>query len=464
MIDLNDIDKYRENNRIEAKKAAGGFPHSMWETYSSFANTIGGVILLGVEESHTKRLRVTGVPDTQEYQQIFWQTVRDPRRVSVNILTPEDVTVQTVEGRNAVIISVPRANRHQRPVYLDGNPFTGSYRRDGEGDYHCTEAEVRNMLRDRDDAPRDLTVLENLSLEDLSMDTLREFRLRMAMRTPEHPWNYLPDWEFLPAAGAAAPGKDGRSLHPTAAGLLLLGHFSSLAQTFPGYHLEYREESSAFCVCSGSSGWSGNLFDFYTRVSRRLTAISVRHYGTVQSVELASALREATLNALLHADYFSGEGLIILRTADALRITNSGLLRISPESAQAGGVSDPRNAVLTRLFSLAGMGSGTGSGLKNIYALWAQQGWNAPILTEFFRPDATHFSLPLGNGITPPADLLRQQVAEYLTDHIAASADELAAALHQTPVKIQVVLSSLFQDGLVIGREKDGRRLWLLRA
>lgn len=45
-FDLSQFDEYREDNRREVKKADGGLPVSLWDTYSSFANCYGGVIIL----------------------------------------------------------------------------------------------------------------------------------------------------------------------------------------------------------------------------------------------------------------------------------------------------------------------------------------------------------------------------------------------------------------------------------
>ena len=139
MFDFQQISRYRENNRLEAKLATGGLPRSIWETYSAFANTYGGVILLGVE----------GLLEPRELVDEFTALLQDPRVVSVNLLTPGDIQVLHVDGGDIVAITVPPAEQDQRPVYIGGDLARGSYRRSGDGDYHCTRAELNAMLGGR---------------------------------------------------------------------------------------------------------------------------------------------------------------------------------------------------------------------------------------------------------------------------------------------------------------------------
>ena len=86
MIDLARLAEYRENNRIEAKRALGGLPQSIWETYSAFANTLGGIILLGVEEHKDKSLHAIDLPMPELLVDEFWELIKNPRFVNINIL------------------------------------------------------------------------------------------------------------------------------------------------------------------------------------------------------------------------------------------------------------------------------------------------------------------------------------------------------------------------------------------
>lgn len=160
MIDVLQIKKYKENNRIEAKKAMGGLPKSIWETYSAFANTLGGVILLGVEEYKDKSLHPVNLPDPEGMVEEFWRIVNHTDKVSVNILSAAHVRIETVEGNRIIVITVPRAERYNRPVYIDKDPFSGAYRRNGEGDYRCTPEEIEAMLRDAVTEEQDARILE----------------------------------------------------------------------------------------------------------------------------------------------------------------------------------------------------------------------------------------------------------------------------------------------------------------
>ena len=136
---------------MEAKRAQGGLPHSLWETYSAFANTLGGVILLGVAEADDKSLFSVPLSRPQELVKEFWDMVNDPAVVSANILQPEDVQILRSAGNDVVAIFVPRAGFRQRPVYTGSDPYTGTYCRRGEGDCRCPRHEVEAMLQDRDD-------------------------------------------------------------------------------------------------------------------------------------------------------------------------------------------------------------------------------------------------------------------------------------------------------------------------
>lgn len=118
VIDLNNIEKYRENNRIEAKKATGGLPKSLWETYSSFANTLGGIILLGVEEYRDKSLHPVNLPDPDELIEEFWEIANDIQKVSTNILSYDDVYVQKIEEKHIIVITVPKAKDLTVPCIL----------------------------------------------------------------------------------------------------------------------------------------------------------------------------------------------------------------------------------------------------------------------------------------------------------------------------------------------------------
>ncbi len=134
MLDFENLGQYREDHRIEAKKATGGLPESIWETYSAFANTEGGIILLGVIENEDKSLQAIDLTDPEGLVMDFWDMVNNPAIASANVLGRHDVTIENIGGKRIVAIRVPKAQGD--PVFVHDDPIHGAYIRMGESDIH----------------------------------------------------------------------------------------------------------------------------------------------------------------------------------------------------------------------------------------------------------------------------------------------------------------------------------------
>ena len=128
-FDISQFDSYREDNRREVKKAKGGLPVSLWETYSAFANCYGGVIILGVKENKDGSWHMTGLGNAEKLRKDFWDTINNKNKVSINLLTDNDIEIFEENSGVIMVIHVPKAKRDQKPVYINEDTFSGTFRR-----------------------------------------------------------------------------------------------------------------------------------------------------------------------------------------------------------------------------------------------------------------------------------------------------------------------------------------------
>ena len=403
MFDLSKFDEYREDNRREVKKATENLPVSIWDTYSAFANCYGGIIILGVKERSDGSWYTTGLKNPAKQQKQFWDTINNKTKVSINLLTEKDVELYELDGDVIMVIRVPMAKREQKPVYINNDLMGGTFRRDGEGDYHCTPAQIKAMLRDQTEDTMDMILLEDVPLEELNQETIQGYRNRHRTLKEGHPFGRLNDAEYLRSIGAAALSRMDGKFHPTAAGMLMFGDEYNIVRHFPEYFLDYREMLDPTIrwtdrLQSSSGEWSGNLCDFYFRVYNKIikdVKVPFRMEGgdRIDDTPVHKALREALANCLVNADYYGTCGVVIRKEPDKLFLENPGYIRTGKKQMRLGGMSDPRNKALMKMFNLINIGERAGSGVPNIFQVWEAQGWTEPVIIERFNPDRTVLEL-----------------------------------------------------------------------
>ena len=131
---LQEIISEGERVTLECKKAQRSVPNSLWDTYSAFANTYGGTILLGVYENITennpaKRFEIIGVEDADKIRKDLWNTINSREKVNVNLLRDEDIQTTDVDGKKVIVVKVPQAAYTERPIYINNNLTKGTFKR-----------------------------------------------------------------------------------------------------------------------------------------------------------------------------------------------------------------------------------------------------------------------------------------------------------------------------------------------
>ena len=188
----------------------------------------------------------------------------------------------------------------------------------------------------------------------------------------------------------------------------MFGQEWRISHEWPEFFLDYREHMDPRIrwtdrIQSQSGDWSGNVFDFFTRVLARLVRglkVPFRLEGMVRKDETPShdAVREALANCLVNADYHQAQGVVVEQWPDRLALANPGTIICGREQMLRGGLSQPRNAGLFKMFNLIGIGEHAGSGVPDILAAWDEAGYDAPTVEERFGasvPDRTTLILPL---------------------------------------------------------------------
>lgn len=489
---LEDLPLLREATDLECKLAQGQdgqgeLPKDFWPTYSAMANAQGGLVLLGVRE-RAGQFSVAGVTKPDKLRTELFNNLNNPAKVSVNLLSEADVRELHWQGLVVLAVSIPQATRKQRPVYLNGQPLHHTYRRLHDGDRRCDDEVVKRMLAEQIEDERDARILPRFGMEDIDHDSLRIYRQMLKDEKPGHPYLEQDDHAFLTSLRGwrrdRASGEQGLTL----AGLLMFGRWEAIQEAVPHYFLDYQERPEAKTelrwvdrlVPDGS--WSGNLFEFYRRVYRKLIAdlkvpFALKDGQRQDDTPVHVSLREALVNTLVHADYTGRVSVLVVKRPDMFGFRNPGGLRLPIEQVIRGGESDCRNRILHQMFLLIGLGERGGSGVPKIFSGWQSGHWRQPLLREKDEPEQTLLELHMLDLLPPAAlEALRAKLGPAFERVEALGRVILATALiegvvnhsrmteicAEHPHDISLALARLEREGLLLSQGQSRGKVYHL--
>lgn len=403
---------------------------------------------MGVQEDTSepdprKRFVIKGVSSVAKAIADFWNTINGDK-TNVNILKDENVYPVVVDGKDVIVIDIPQADYRQRPVYINGNPIKGTFKRTYEGDFHCNETEVRSMLRDANEQGCDGMFLEDYTMDDIDLDSLHAYRNEFAVRNQVHAFNQLDDKTFLKSLGGYTVNRKQKQEGLTMAGLLMFGKGLSIRERFDNIRMDYIDKShladgqrwSDRLTYDGT--WENNLYNFFHKVVVKLTADIHRPFmlnGIARDDDspILRAVREAVTNMIIHADYMITGVLRVEKRENLFYFSNPGSLRIPVERIYEGNHTAARNPKLQDMFRMIGYGDNIGSGFPTILDACRQEQWRKPDLKE--APDLRTVDLKLWM-----VSLMPEEITAKLHDMYGKAFDQL------TGIEKRVLATAMLED------------------
>ena len=213
------------------------------------------------------------------------------------------------------------------------------------------------MFRDQTFGTKTSEPIANTSVDNLHQRSLSQYRDYMKRFNPEVGYNQLEQNEFLHKLRILENG------NCTFGGLLFLGKHISIEKYFPDFRIELLDvPSTSYTDVKSRYTFRldefENLCEYYFECFSRLKPkidVSFKLTDEGFGMELSpglNAMREALVNMLMHADYFSHSHSRIRIFSNHIEFYNPGGLPKPLLELKEKDISMPRNPIIIKLFHM----------------------------------------------------------------------------------------------------------------
>ena len=438
-----------EGKRLEFKRDLSS-PKGVLRTLAAFANTSGGILLVGVADDRS----VKGVPDVLAEEERLANLISDG-------LTPRLVpNIEVIAWRRTQVLAVEVYPSAQRPHHVRAEGFpAGAYVRVGSSNRPADAALLSEMRRLANDESFDETPLPALDSESL------DFRAASELFAPRRPLSHTDlltlrllcrhQGRIVPSVGGIVLiGRDPQAHFPDA--WLQCGRFAGATKARIADRVEVRGTLPA--MLDGALAFVRK----HALLGMKLDGLRRTDCWSVPMV----AVREALVNAVVHADYaMTGRPLRLAIYDDRLEVENPGLLPLGMtiEGMQQG-VSKLRNRTIGRVFRELGLIEQWGSGVPRMFAVCRETGLADPLLEELGFGFRVTISLAASPRSKTSGDATEKRILALLAGAGSGglSTHALAGHLEISDRAVRVRMAALLERGLVrvIGKgpRDPGRR------